>query len=279
MKNYDKKRKMSDEKILENDAYRSILYLLERYSKSDNGLRAEHFKYALFPDGRNDELDEFFTINDLKGKKIRLSDFSKDQYFPTANRVIKKRIVPGSVKNSVQLNDRLRYLIKRKWVKTRGESKYYEYFLTSKYYNDKHNMKIKKSIGKFKEKSIIQRGNFISTSLIDKKVEFGDSFLKNLSDSGISWTLFGIPRLLLFYSTIEENRQLKKWINQIEKNFEKIMNFKYKKFLEKEDFFKNSIFNEDFEDEFNMENTFLVLQGLSYPIDLIDYWRKEIKNK
>jgi len=242
------KNPISDEELLKKDDYKSIMYLIENYQYQENkdtkkreevGLTAGHLLYALRKkngDFENDpEMEEFFTdYNVFSKKKTTLNDIASDKkynYF-----VDKKKIIRGCIKNSVQLNERLKKLRDRGWIETKDEPRYYRYFTTIKWIADKKRRMIKKEVGRWKPDSIIDK--FIFDVSIRKKFDF-------MKDKYIgSFVLCGIPGVILINLSEKERNELSNWIEKATEYLYKIMELKHKKMKLSEKEYMKLNFNE-----------------------------------
>jgi len=249
------KSKISEKDILKKDSYRSILNLLEEFELQKNedgilerkGLTHGQLLYALKENSRYDkDMVKHFTITNLAGEKITLYELSVDKKF-NGRYLAKKKIVKGCIKNSAQLNEKLKALIKRGWVESIGTSRYYRYRLTMKYLMDGKKREIKDIIDIWDPDSIIQKGSF--------NFVFREIFPELLKTKG-KWTLCGIPKKILLNLSEEEKNLLHNWLEQIEMYLWKIMELKYdkmkmspKEYIEKiQKLKKNEVLNQMIQD-------------------------------
>ena len=223
---------ISDNKLLEKDDYKSIMYLLEHYQYRNYkkvGLTAAHFLYALKKRSNrnpyNKKMEEFFTNYSFLGnKKITLDDISKNKRHLHLKKgyIEEKKIVPGCIKNSVQLNDRLRTLKNRGWIKTSGKPKYYRYFTTVKWVTDKSKRSVNYKLEKWDADSIIDKMLF--DILLDN-----DNFLKHKIDEPIfNFVLCGFPYKVLEKLNEKEKKELNQIVYNSTKNLYELIKFKYK---------------------------------------------------
>jgi len=222
------KSKISEKDILEKDTYMSILKLLEEFEFEINkagilerkGLTHGQLLYALKENPRYDkEMDKYFSRKDQVGEKFTLDELSKEKKH-MGMFIEKNKIVKGCIKNSSQLNEKLKTLIKRGWIESMGTSRYYRYGLTLKYLMDVKKREIKEIIDMWDPDSIIQKDSY--------NFSFREIFPEIINTKG-KWTLCGIPRKILVSLSEEEKNLLHNCLEQIEMYLWKIMELKYEK--------------------------------------------------
>jgi hypothetical protein len=236
------KNPISDKDLLKKDDYKSIMYLIENYQYKDfkkNGLTAGHLLYALRKKNKKFEFDPeiekmFTSYKPYSKKNVTLSDISSDKKI-NGHHIFDKKIIRGCIKNSVQLNERLKVLKKRGWIETVKNTKprYYRYITTKKWMVDKPRRLLKDDIDLWKPNTIHEK--MVFNFLYKDKKDFDNDNDKMI----YNFILCGLSDKFLLKLNDKEKKQLNSWIKQASKLLYKIIELKYEKMkISFEDFVK-----------------------------------------
>lgn len=224
-----KKPKLSNEVLLKKEPYRSILRLMELsgvqfIKKAMNpsmniktGLTPAHLLCAL--------MDETTLKKHMSDDRIFELENYLNGLYPNFNSLFEVKkwsssyLKKGVIISPQQLNEKLVYLIKRKWIVAKGIPRYYKYYLTQKYVSDYLKMRKKEEIDKWPSDSI----------LLDRFVYY--SLRKRVSSTRPhkgSWVLCGFPEKVLNNFSGKDKKDFINYLSRIEYYLDKIVDIKIK---------------------------------------------------
>lgn len=132
-----------------------------------------------------------------------------------------------NIKNSDALDKCLKVLIRRKWIKPEGKTKYYRYFITPFFFAEDMKRNIKNNLDLYDENIIV---DYVFNKRMQSKGLDNKPILGNKKST---WVLFGLPSELIEYFTLEDKIILNNNIKNITKNLEEIEDMKLK-YIKKE---------------------------------------------
>ena len=223
-------KKLSFKDLNQKDHYKNVIKLLFFHVDKENGLRQQHFRYALMEkpifskrkETQKKKMEHFKRFFETGGIYICASDeFKKTPFYEELKSF---GAVKGCIKSRQKLTNYLNKLEEMKIIeKTCNKKPDVRYKLTKYYQHETLKLHIKRHMDEHSADSTYTQRHF------NKIMDHNYNSTWATDTSREEWILFGLsPRTVDKLTPLDQD-QLKEWITGIEKNLHNVLELIYKK--------------------------------------------------